>query len=75
MVNRTLCIPTLQREQNQTYKNEERGKEYELFVDHCYYGMVCVREVGDKDFHSEGSYHFNTMKDAQVFLELLLKAS
>lgn len=49
-------------------------RKYQLFKDLCYYDMFCVRDISDRDFNSNTSWHFNLKKDAEKFLELLNKA-
>ena len=52
---------------------DKRGREWEVFVDHCYFD--CVRTAKDKDFNSNTSFHFNTQQQADQFVELLKIAS
>ena len=54
---------------------DKRGREWEVFVDMSYFDCVCVRLVGDRDFNSNTSFHFNTDKQARDFVELLKKAN
>lgn len=53
---------------------DKRGREWEVFVDMSYFDCVCVRLVGDKDFNSNTSFHFDTDKQASDFVELLKQA-
>lgn len=53
---------------------DKRGREWEVFVDMSYFDCVCVRSVGDKDFNSNTSFHFNTDKQASDFVKLLKQA-
>lgn len=50
---------------------DKRGREWEVFVDSCYYDCVCVRLKADRDFNSNTSFHFNTQHQADQFVELL----
>jgi hypothetical protein len=50
---------------------DKRGREWEMFVDRCYYDCVCVRIAKDIDFNSNTSFHFNTQQQADQFVELL----
>lgn len=50
---------------------DKRGREWEVFVDMSYFSCVCVRLVGDKDFNSNTSFHFDTQQQADQFVELL----
>ena len=54
---------------------DKRGREWEVFVDHCYYDCVCVRLKADRDFNSNTSFHFDTQQQADQFVELLKIAS
>ena len=53
---------------------DKRGREWEMFVDVSYYYMYCVRVKEDRDFNSSTSFHFNTEKEAQEFLSLVIKS-
>lgn len=57
-----------------TFK-DKRGREWESFCDVSYYHMTCVRVKGESDFNSQLSFHFNTGKKADEFIELLKIAS
>jgi len=54
---------------------DKRGREWEMFVDECYYHMTCVRPVGVKDFNNAESFHFNTTFEAMEFKALIMKSS
>jgi hypothetical protein len=54
---------------------DRRGRTWEWFIDQSYYDMTCVRVKGEKDFNSQLSFHFNTCKKAQQFVELLKESS
>lgn len=49
-------------------------KNWEIFLDHSYYHLWCVRNKQDKDFNSLQSFHFSNKEDAEKFLELVRKA-
>jgi hypothetical protein len=53
---------------------DKRDREWEWFIDECYFGCTCVRPVGDRNFGSEMSFHFDTLKRAAKFIELLKEA-
>jgi len=53
---------------------DKRGREWEVFIDACYFDMVCVRVKEDRDFNSPTSFHFNTMAEASQFADVLKKA-
>lgn len=53
---------------------DKRGREWEVFVDMSYFDCVCVRLASDKDFNSNTSFHFDTDKQANDFVELLKQA-
>jgi len=57
------------------YIRDQRGREWELFLDLSYFEMWCVRFAGDRDFCSPTSFHFVHREDAQEFLRLLGKSS
>lgn len=40
------------------------GSEWEMFIDACYFDMVCVKRVDDRDFNSPHNYNFETVEDA-----------
>ncbi len=50
---------------------DKRGREWEWFVDECYYHMTTVRPVGVRDFNNELSFSFDTSDQAKHFVELL----
>jgi hypothetical protein len=52
---------------------DKREREWEWFVDDCYYHRTCVRLccTGGRDFNSQTSFHFNTTEQALQFVELL----
>ena len=54
---------------------DKRGREWEIFIDLCYFDMTCVRWVGDRDFDSQLSFHFNTLREGKEFLKLIEKSS
>jgi len=54
---------------------DKRDREWEWFIDSCYYDMTCVRLKEDKDFNSITSFHFPTSKQAEEFVNLLKIAS
>jgi hypothetical protein len=43
----------------------------EMFIDHAYYDMWCVKPVGMKDFNQ--TLHFNTEKEAGYALQTIEK--
>lgn len=45
------------------------GREWEVFVDHCYFDSVCVRIANDRDFNSNTSFHFATQQQADKFVK------
>lgn len=47
---------------------------WEMFYDESYYGLWCVRPDGDKNFNSPRSFHFFNKKDAEDFLNAVVKA-
>lgn len=47
------------------------GEDWELFLDHCYFDMWCVRNVNDKRFDSPTSFHFTKQSDAKEFKRLM----
>lgn len=57
-----------------TFK-DQRGRDWETFVDESYYEMTCVRMIGDRYFNSDLNFHFSTSKQANEFIELLKIAS
>ena len=54
---------------------DKRGREWEMFIDHSYFDYFCVRLASDRDFNSDTSFHFNTIEQAQQFVELLKQAN
>ena len=54
---------------------DKRGREWEMFTDRSYFDCICVRLVSDRDFNSNTSFHFNTIEQAQQFVELLKQAN
>lgn len=50
---------------------DQRGREWEVFVDRSYFDCICVRLCSDKNFNSDTSFHFFTDKQASEFVELL----
>ena len=44
---------------------------WEVFPDPAFFGMFCVKPVGDRDFNSPRSFHFVESKDAVEFKRLL----
>jgi hypothetical protein len=54
---------------------DKRGREWEVFIDACYFDLICVRWKDDRSFNSHTSFHFNTMAEASQFAELLQNAS
>ena len=54
---------------------DNRGREWEMFTDRSYFDCICVRLVSDRDFNSNTSFHFNTIEQAQQFVELLKQAN
>lgn len=50
---------------------DKREREWEWFIDECYFHMTCVRVKGERDFNSELSFHFPTSHEAEKFVELL----
>jgi hypothetical protein len=55
-------------------KLEDWKREYEMFLDTSYYDMFCVRDIRNKDFNSNNSWHFATKDKAEQFLELINEA-
>ncbi len=55
----------------QTKYKDKRGREWELFLDIGYYDLYCVRVVGERDFDSQLSFHFETEEKAIQFAELV----
>lgn len=49
--------------------NAECKPKYEIFCNHSYYDLWCVRRVGVKDFNS--GWHFTYESDAKEFKRLL----
>lgn len=47
-------------------------KNYEIFFDDCYYGMIAVRPVGCRDFNK--TQHVGTEKEAEAYVDSILKA-
>lgn len=61
----------------QTFK-DKRGRDWEVFIDPCYYDMTCVRCTSfkdHKDFNSQLSFHFATSDKAKEFAKLLKESS
>ena len=54
---------------------DKRGREWEVFVDLCYFDCICVRLASDRDFNSNTSFHFDTIEQVKQFIELLKQAS
>jgi len=54
---------------------DKRGREWETFVDLSYFDCICVRLKSDRDFNSPTSFHFDTRKQAEQFVELLKVSS
>ena len=54
---------------------DKRGREWEMFTDRSYFDYFCVRLASDRDFNSDTSFHFNTIEQAQQFVELLKQAN
>ena len=54
---------------------DKRGREWEMFIDRSYFDCICVRLASDEDFNSNTSFHFNTIEQAQQFVELLKQAN
>lgn len=46
-------------------------EQWEIFPDEGYFGLWCVRNIGDRSFHSPLSFHFEDEKDAREFLRLV----
>lgn len=59
---------------NKSFK-DKRGREWELFSDVFYYHMACVRPVGDRNFNSQLSFHFDRWEDGENFAELIKRSS
>jgi hypothetical protein len=53
---------------------DKRGRTWEMFIDRSYFDLICVRIVGEKDFNSQLSFHFDTSVEALAFAELLKKS-
>lgn len=54
---------------------DERGREWEVFIDRSYFDCVCVRLAQDRSFNSNTSFHFTTQQQAEQFVELLKQAN
>ena len=54
---------------------DKRGREWEMFIDRSYFDYFCVRLASDRDFNSDTSFHFNTIKQVHQFVELLKQAN
>ena len=54
---------------------DKRGREWETFIDMCYYDYICVRVKSDRNFNSTTSFHFDTQQQAEQFVELLKLSS
>lgn len=54
---------------------DKRGREWETFVDMCYYDCICVRVKSDRGFNSPTSFHFDTREQAMQFVELIKVSS
>lgn len=51
---------------------DKRGREWEVFADQSYYGLICVRCLSvPREFNSPLSFHFETMSDASQFAKLV----
>lgn len=49
------------------------GSKWEMFIDHSYFDMICVRRVNDRDFNSPHNYNFVTVKKAIDGMDEILK--
>lgn len=45
--------------------------KWEIFKDDSFYGLFCVRPIGDTNFNSPRSFHFVLAEDAAEFKRLL----
>ncbi len=54
---------------------DKRGRPWEWFCDESYYNMFCVRPIGEREFNSELSFHFETQCEASAFASLLMVSS
>lgn len=54
---------------------DKRGREWEVFLDLSYFDCVCIRLAQDRSFNSNTSFHFNTIEQADQFVELLKQAN
>jgi len=50
---------------------DNRGREWERFLDESYFGMICVRLTTDRQFDSPTSFHFISFHDAAEFCKLI----
>lgn len=50
---------------------DRRLRDWELFQDSAMYDMWCCRLVGDDQFNSTTSFHFDTLTEAEQFLTLI----
>jgi hypothetical protein len=54
---------------------DKRGREWEWFMDRGYYDLICARPKGECKFSAPLAFHFDTIKQAEQFIELLKVAS
>lgn len=54
---------------------DKYGREWEVFVDRCFFDSICVRLAQDRSFNSNTSFHFDTQQQADQFVELLKQAN
>jgi len=47
---------------------------WEMFHDISHYNLYCVRPINDHNFNSPRSFHFFNKKDAEDFLNAVVKA-
>lgn len=60
---------------NQKEFKDRRGRTWEMFADVSYYDMICVRWKDDKSFNSPTSFHFESVEDANKFVNLIRVSS
>lgn len=57
------------------YVSDKNGTQWELFLDHAYFDMYCVKQRWDDEYESPStSFHFVEKSDAEKFLELIEKS-
>lgn len=74
------CIKEFVQENPEAKKNfeaveealvEKQNRVWETFCDQSYYGMWCIRPVGDRDFNSPYNFHVSEKEEAEHLMNFL----